>query len=138
METQQFSRQRLREQDLPRAVLAKWNAATLDEGFVPLPKRLLRCLPQVFQGGDAIERLTLVMAIADYRRPNLTRGPSSAFLAFLSGLLPERVMELLEALKGDGLISYTLKGADELEIDIGGLLRRVVSLTAENLNDVPY
>jgi hypothetical protein len=58
-----------------------------------------------------MERLALVLAIADYRRPNLSRGPSRDFLAFLSGLSVDRVTELLEELSGDGLISYGFKAA---------------------------
>jgi hypothetical protein len=131
MEKQQFTRQRVRQQDLPPAVLAKWNAATLEEGFVPFPKKLLRCIAQVFRGGDAMERLALVLAIADYRRPNLSRGPSRDFLAFLAGLSPDRVTELLEELRRDGLISYGFKSADELDIDLDGLMAQIGKLTAE-------
>jgi hypothetical protein len=110
-------------------VLAKWDGAVLSEGFVPLPKRLLRCLPQIFSGEDAIERFMVVMAIADYLRPNLTRGPSSAFLAFLSGLPVDRVDRILSDLKKDGLITVETKNVDELDIGIGGLLARITSLT---------
>jgi hypothetical protein len=138
MDKQQFMRQRVRPQDLPSAVLAKWNAATLEEGFVPLPKKLLRCMPQIFLGGDAVERLALVMAIADYRRPNLTRGPSRDFLAFLSGLSCARVTELLEDLRNGGLIAYSLKGPDELDIDLKGLLARIADFTQEDSSEAPF
>lgn len=137
MSTEQFSRQKIRAQDLPSVVLVKWSAATLNEGFVPLPKKLLRCMPKVFKGPEAMERFALVMAVADYRRPNLTRGPSRDYLAFISGLSPQRVTELLEDLRSDRLISYSFKGPDELEIDMGGLLTRILSLTAESSIESP-
>lgn len=139
MEKQQFSRQRIRPQDLPSAVMAKWNAPTLEEGFVPFPKKLVRCLAQVFNGTDAMDRLALVLAIADYRRPNLSRGPSREFLAFLSGLTAARVTELLEQLSRDGLISYGVKAQDELEIALDGLMSQVNRLAGgEAPAEVPF
>jgi hypothetical protein len=125
-----FSRQKINEESLPRAVIAKWGSAALIEGFVPFPKRLLRCLNQVFAGEDAIERLMVVLAIADYRRPNLTRGPSREFLSFLTDLPVERVGSMLEELKKDGFITIDEKDEDELDIGIDGLLARIATLTA--------
>jgi hypothetical protein len=125
-----FSRQKINEESMPRAIIAKWGSAALIEGFVPFPKRLLRCLNQVFEGKDAIERLMVVMAIADYRRPNLTRGPSREFLSFLTDLSVERVGSILEELRSDGFITVLEKDEDELDIGIDGLLARIATLTA--------
>jgi len=130
MENDIFSRQKINPETLPRAVIAKWGADALVEGFVPVPKRLLRCMNDIFSGPDAIERLMVVMAIADYRRPNLTRGPSREFLAFLCGLSVDRVTYILDELKNDGLVAIEEKNVDELDISIGGLLARIATLTA--------
>jgi hypothetical protein len=129
MDNDIFSRQKINPEALPRAVIAKWGADTLVEGFVPVPKRLLRCMNHIFSGADAIERLMVVMAIADYRRPNLTRGPSREFLAFLCGLSVDRVTCILDELKKDGLVAVEEKNVDELDISIGGLLARIATLT---------
>lgn len=130
MENHHFDRQKISAGALPRVVLAKWDAAALSEGFVPLPKRLLRCLHLIFTGEQAMERLMVVMAIADYLRPNLTRGPSVEFLAFLSGLSVDEVGRILGDLKKDGLITLETKDPDELDIGFSGLLTRIAELTA--------
>jgi hypothetical protein len=135
-----FFRQRVSAKALPPAVLSKWNEDVLDEGFVPLPKRLLRCLNEIFQGSDAIERVMVVMAIADYTRPNLTRGPSRDFLAFVSGLPLDRLNRTLDVLSKDGLITVNDKDNDELEVSMPGLLSKITALTSdtETSNDIPF
>jgi hypothetical protein len=72
------------------------------------------------------------MAIADYLRPNLTRGPSREFLAFLSGLSIDRVGEILNQLAAEGLITVSDKNSDELDVAITGLLERIDALTASD------
>jgi hypothetical protein len=125
-----FARQRVSAKALPPAILAKWNGDVLDEGFVPLPKRLLRCLNQIFQGGDAAERIMVVLAIADYLRPNLSRGPSREFLAFISGLPIDRLNKTLDGLSADGLIAVNDINDDELDVSMPGLLSKVTELTS--------
>jgi hypothetical protein len=127
-----FTRQRISPSSLPASLIAKWGDSALLEGFVPFPKKLLRCLGKVFSGVDALERLALIMAIADYRRPNLTRGPSREFLAFVSGLSAGRVGELLNQLAAEGLITVSEKNGDELDVVITGLLERIDALTVSD------
>ena len=123
-----FFRQKIPAAALPRALIAKWGSEALTEGFVPLPKRLLRCMNRIFHGPDAIERLVVMMAIVDYLRPNLTRGPSKEYLGFVAGLSPDRVGVILSDLKADGLVTVEEKVAGELDLGIGGLLARVEAL----------
>lgn len=138
MDKYRFERQRVSAKALPGVVVTKWNEAVLEEGFVPFPKRLLRCMNQIFKGKDAIERLMVVLAIADYRRPNLTRGPSREFLAFVSDLSLERLNAMLDGLSKDGLISVTDVGTDELEVGLEGLLARVQALTPVVADELPF
>lgn len=109
---------------------AKWSRIVLDEGFVPFPKRLLRVLPQLFSGQHAIEDLAVVLAIVDYRRPELYRGPSVDFLAFNAGMTKEMFLERVESLDERGLL---VKGGsdDDLNIDIAGLETSIVQYTPD-------
>lgn len=130
-----FIRQRINPSTLPATLVAKWGAKVLFEGFVPLPKRLLRCATQILSGPDALEQLMLLMAIADYLRPNLSRGPSREFLAFVSGLPVDRVNNILDRLVVQGLITVSDKGSDELDIAMTGLWARIEALTPSEDED---
>jgi hypothetical protein len=123
-----FVRQKIGVSALPGALIAKWGSDALGEGFVALPKRLLRCLNRIFEGPDAMERLMVVMAVVDYLRPNLTRGPSQEYLGFLAGLTPDRVATILSELKAEGLVTVERKAEGELDIGISGLQARIQAL----------
>lgn len=125
-----FQRQNIPLQSLPRAVLVKWGSKVIDEGFVPFPKRLLRCLGEVFAGPRAIEDLSVVLAVADYMRPNLTRFPSIEYLAFVTGMTVEVVKERIDALIARNLI---LGGGtdEELVLSLAPLLERVIAITSD-------
>jgi len=105
-------------------VAAKWSANILDEGYVPVPKRLIRCLPKIFAGDGASEQLAVVLAIVDYRRPKLVRQPSLGYLAFVAGMDVSRFAEVLQDLETAGLLKV---GGDEraLTISLDGLIRRI-------------
>jgi len=125
-----LTRKRLTREKLPESVIEKWNFQVLDEGFVPFPKRLLRCLGSVFNEDGGIERLAVVLAVADYRRPNLIHPPSVEYLAFIAGLPVERFRLRLAELHQQKLV--TIAGSDdELEVGIDGLLK----LIQERTND---
>jgi hypothetical protein len=70
----------------------------------------------------------VVMAVVDYLRPNLTRGPSQEYLGFLAGLTPERVATILSELKAEGLVTVERKEEGELDIGISGLQARIQAL----------
>ena len=70
----------------------------------------------------------VVIAVVDYLRPNLTRGPSQEYLGFVAGLPPGRVGVILSELKAEGLMTVENKAEGELEIGIRGLLERIQTL----------
>lgn len=112
-----LQRQKIEPNRLPEVLVAKWGSAVLCEGFTPLPKRLLRCLPLVFRGQHALEHLAVILAVVDYRRPNLQRPPSVDFLAFIAGMPPKRLKKRLGELKTKGWI--TMDGTDDaLDVNI--------------------
>lgn len=87
----------------------KWSLTMLKEGFVPLPKRLLRSFHRIFVGQLGMEHFAAVMTVADYKRRNLTRLPSVEFLAFTAGLEPERLEQCLHELNQSGVVSIGFK-----------------------------
>ena len=118
-----FERQRIDVSRLPLHVVEKWSPAALSEGFVPLPKRLIRCLPQLFPNAE-MEELSAILAVADYKRPNLSRLPSLEYLAFLSGLEVQTFELALERLQEKHFIKVS-GSRDELDISLFGLLEAV-------------
>ncbi len=115
---------------LPRTVLEKWSEPVLAEGFVPFPKRLLRTMSQFFAGSQAIEELAVVLAIVDFKRPNVTRLPSLSYLAFLAGLDESEFKQALTRLNEKGLIR--VQGTQEgLDVGLGGLLDEILSRSAK-------
>lgn len=127
---EEFQRQRITPSRIPQPILYKWSEQVLDEGFVPFPKRLVRCLGKIFRGDEGIQDLQVVLAIVDYRRPNLTRQPSLDYLAFLADMAPAEFRQRLDALQARGLL--TVGGdEDELEIEISGLLGEIEKSTAQ-------
>ena len=113
---------------LPAKIAVKWSQLVLDEGFVPFPKRLLRCLTAIFHGPHAIEELVAVLAIVDFQRPKLSRGPSIDFLAFTAGLPVALFVERTTALEKRGLLSR--EGPDQaVTFALEGLLREIVRTT---------
>lgn len=137
MDKLQFTRQRIDTKFLPAALLCKWDRRVLEEGFVPLPKRLLRCMNQIFQGPEAMEQFILIMAITDYLRPNLSRGPSLDYLAFISGLTVERVKSLLQVLAEKRLLAFRFKEEDELEINTQGFATHIIESTPQQEDQTP-
>lgn len=132
---QTFVRQQIPTDRLPRVVLEKWDGATLREGFVPFPKKLIRCLPKLFGGPHGVDNLATVLAIVDFRRPNLSRHPSAEFLAFIAGMSEAEFMGRLADLVNQSLI--VVQGEkDALNVDLGPLIKRINELTQESQNSV--
>ncbi len=123
---------------------AKWESKTLDEGFIPFPKRLLRCQHLIFSGEKGVEELAVVLAIVDFKRPNLLRQPSLSYLAFLSGLSVEVFKERLQELIERGLVSSDkeLKElddyADEVALELHGLESKIRTLTSHDEEDTTF
>jgi len=99
----------------------KWSYAVLSEGYIPMPKMFVRTLSRIV--GD-IRDLQVVLAIVDFKRPNLTRQPSLKFLAFIAGL-PEEVFETrLRQMNEKG---WVLIGGnkDQMNVNLDPLLKLV-------------
>lgn len=110
------------------AMQAKWPGQVLDEGFIPFPKRLLRCMGKLFQEPDAIDDLRVLLAIADFARQKLLRLPSYDYLAFIAGMTPENFKARLAVMqKRDWLTTNEISGG--VVIDITPLSRLIEKLT---------
>jgi hypothetical protein len=121
---QNFTRHRVA---APPSAIPKWSAEVLDEGFVPFPKRLLRCLNRLAVNA---EELQVILAVADYARPNLTRMPSYEFLAFTAGLTTDEFRRAAEALENRGLVEIVERG-DSVSVRLDNLLALVGNITED-------
>ena len=126
-----FRRQWVDTGKMPPHLLHKWSASVLREGFVPFPKKLLRCAHKLFDGPDPMKDLTVVLAVVDFSRDKMWRHPSLAFLAFLAGLSEEDVKASLERLERKSYIQVSGNPIAGLDIQIGGLLATIESQTQE-------
>jgi hypothetical protein len=108
----------------------KWGKSLLDQGFVPLPKRLMRCLPQIFTGNTRMSDLSAVLAIVDYQRPQVTRLPSLLHLANMAGLSESRFRRCLHSLAKRDLVTWS--GTEEaMAFDYSGLTKKITKLTGK-------
>ena len=103
------------------AVASKWSQHVLCEGYVPMPKMFMRTLSQVI--GD-IRDLQVILAIVDFKRPNLTRQPSMDFLAFTSGLDVDTFRTRMKEMNSRGWI-LTSGNEEELNVNIDPLLAKI-------------
>src|SRR4051794_37541617 len=94
----------------PDAIRAKWPMEILDEGFTPFPKRLLRCLDEVLGRSDAVDDLRVVLALADYQRPDETPPARTEMLAAIAGMTAERFSERLSELQRRDLVRFGCRG----------------------------
>jgi hypothetical protein len=123
-----FLRKRIDLSRLPARLTAKWPSPVLAEGFVPFPKLLLRCLPKIFAGKNAIEKLTVVLAIVDFQRDELYRDPSLEYLAFIAGMDSDDFKKFMIGLEKEGLISVEATETG-LKVSLKGLLDKIEVLT---------
>jgi hypothetical protein len=120
----EFARQNIPQDRIPGVAIAKWSADSLREGFVPFPKRFLRAMSNVLPKEHPVECLAVILAVADFKRPNLTRLPSLAYLAFTAGMTDAEFSAHLNELVDARLLTST--GSDDaLEVGLQPLLERV-------------
>lgn len=115
---------------IPDRITAKWSGEVLRDGLVPFPKRLPRCLGSISHGSNAVEDLRIVLAVADYLRPNLTAPPSLEFLGFTAGLRVEDVRAGLERLRHAGL-ETTSGDEGAMTISLAPLLEKIIRETSD-------
>ena len=116
-----FLRQQIDPRNLPMQVVAKWSYSTLEEGFVPFPKKFVRSLSTLFPG-ESSEELAVLLSIIDYKRPNLSRQPSLSYLSYIAGLSENFFREALQRLQAKGFIQIESSDEEELEISTKGIL----------------
>jgi hypothetical protein len=121
MAMEEFHRQQIDTARLPQQVVEKWSANVLSEGFVPFPKRLVRSLHRIFPDVESMKELSALLSVVDYKRPNLTRPPSLAYLAFLAGLDEEEFTTALDRLVRKGHVQVA-GDSDGMEITLNGFL----------------
>ena len=92
--------------------LAKWPSGILAEGFVAIPKRLIRTLGEAFGGGDWADELSALLAVVDFKREGNIRLPSVSYLAYLAGLSEDVFLSSLDRMSDRGIISYKLEDND--------------------------
>lgn len=126
-----FSQPRQKVDGIPDRITVKWSAEVLDEGFVAFPKRLLRCLSDVFSGETGIDDLRVVLSVADFRRPNPLRQPSLAYLAFVAGMGESEFRAALQRLQDRNLVWK--RGTEQaLEIRLDPLLEEIMQNTGKD------
>jgi len=124
MPVPEYHRQNVDSYRLPENIRVKWPLGVLKEGFVPLPKTLIRTLGKILSGSDALDQFAVLMAVIDQKRPKAPATPTLQYLAFLTDLSPERTQSLLEQLRAIKLIHYA-DGPGGLSIDTTGLYQAV-------------
>lgn len=126
-----LERRKLDPNRLTPVLTEKWSAELLSEGFTPMPKRLLRCMTELLPNKNGLELLTVILAVVDYKRPNLNRLPSVEYLAHIAGMSVERFDRVLDELAKKRWI--TKKGSeDAIEIDIEPFEKHVLKMTNED------
>lgn len=124
-------------ENVPQMVQHKWSAKVTDEGFVPFPKRLLRCLSKALGDDATFDHLRVILSIADYNRPNLLHPPSMGYLAFNAGLEKETFRSRLKELQRRGLVVVEVDNDEAVSVNMHGLLARIVDLTPEESGEEP-
>lgn len=111
-------------------VIVKWSRDVLDEGFLAVPKRLIRCLPRLFTGNSAIRMLQAVLAVADTKHARAARQPSLDYLAFIAGVSPDEFRQALSELEAANLIKVSGDDTD-LNVSLQPLLDSVMRETVD-------
>lgn len=125
-----LKRQKLPTNSIPSSLTVKWPIQLLEEGYVPFPKTLVRCLHLLFMGPTAATDIAVVLVITDTFYLKRTRLPTPIFLSFLAGLSVEATMASLERLKALGYAR--VKASEEgLDIDLRGLWTRIEEATKD-------
>lgn len=119
-----LKRRKIEQDRIPDAIAHKWSRPVLEEGFVPFPKKLIRCMGDMFTGPRGMDHLRVLLTVIDYRRPDLVRPPSLEYLAFNSGISEEEFEERLQELEQRKWISRS--GPPEaINVEVTGFLREI-------------
>ena len=114
-------------ENIPPLVAYKWSPQVVDEGFIPFPKRLNRCLSRVFV---EVKDIQVILAVVDYARPQASRPPSYDFLAFIAGMDVPEFKDRIGRMEKRGWVK-TAGSDDAIRIKIDGLLDEIEKLTRD-------
>ena len=121
-----FLRQTVSIDKMPQSFLAKWPADILSEGFVPLPKKVMRTLAKLFPHSKEVKMLAALLSIVDFTRANQSRYPSLDFLSFIAGLPEAEFREVFHELASQGFIAIGSGSSDEaVKVSLEPLYMRV-------------
>src|SRR5262249_22754814 len=123
-----FKRKTVNPQTLGPNVTEKWSPGILNEGFVPFPKKLIRSGWKLFDGEESMKDLAVILAVVDFKRPNMKSPPSVDYLAFTAGLSPMEFWKRLDALQERGFVTVE-GGLGGLTVNIDGLIKKVEEVT---------
>ena len=79
---------------------------------------------RIFSDENSVKQLAVVLAIVDYKRPNLKSPPSLRYLAFLAGLDEVEFQAILSRLEEKGILK-SRGDKDALDISLEGLAHAV-------------
>src|ERR1035441_8078925 len=96
-------------------------ASTTASSLAQFPSAKMRCMQRIFADGNCAKELAVVLAIADFKRPNLTRPPSLAYLSFLAGCDEGEFDATLRQLESKGY-AHAVRTAEGVEVSLQGLL----------------
>src|SRR4051812_15353427 len=105
-----FYRSKVPVASIPETLRSKLPLDLLEEGDTPISKRLIRSFPHVFVGKNCLAKLAVVLALVDYKRPEMPRWPTLEFLAFVAGMPREEFKSRLDELVEDQLLTFKLTG----------------------------
>jgi hypothetical protein len=123
-----FMRPKVDLQRLKPPIFAKWKPELLTEGYVPVPKRLLRTFHELFGGASEVDELVALLAIVDYKRANLKNLPSIEYLSFMAGIPQKEFNAALKRLKKRKWIEVEPNSdPSAVEITVDGLTAAALS-----------
>ncbi len=115
---------------VPEVMAAKWSVEIANEGFVPLPKRLLRCMRDLFTGSLGVHELTAILAIIDNRWPGAPRPPSLEYLSFTAGMVVDEFLEHVRRMEERGWIETSGTDAD-YKVSTDGLFQEILKIAPD-------
>lgn len=120
---------------VPDSIKAKWpDREVLQEGFMPIPKRLVRCLHQLFANEEQVDELRALLVYVDFLRERMPRLPSIAHLAFTAGMSEADYTAAANRLAARNLWTITRSGGEGFEANLEPLHRRIKELTPDGLS----
>ena len=109
----------------------KWGKELCTEGYVPMPKKLLRSAAEIFDGDNSLTDLIVTLAIAD--TVTKREAPISyAFLSFIAGIEEDLVRSSVDRLHKLGYINIEEAEKFRFHFRVTGLIDKVDELNEKS------